>query len=179
MKKKFKDHIIYNGCGFPVKLSHVEMIFMDGKWHPKIDVKATSKKVIEALITENARLTGNQIRFIRSYLNMSLREFAEKIVNKSHTAVSKWEKMENLPSNMDINIEKILRLSLRKRLCVTQKQKNHFFEYFLKTQLLSQNCKATKALEIEHSKLKSKNGNSLPIFKPNQAKGTPPKKAYL
>lgn len=59
---------------------------------------------IKALISQEQRFTGNQIKFIRNYFSMSLRDFA-KVVHESHTAVNKWEKHGNKITSMDINIE--------------------------------------------------------------------------
>ncbi|QIV94028.1 helix-turn-helix transcriptional regulator [Allofrancisella frigidaquae] len=55
------------------------------------------------------RITGNQLKFIRSYFKMSLRQFSE-VVNESHTAIAKWEKSGNEVAKMDLNIEKIIKM---------------------------------------------------------------------
>lgn len=68
------------------------MIFIDGDWHPKIDLQKLADVVIAKIAIQESRLTGNQVKFIRSYYSMSLRDFAEKVVHESHMAVSKWEK---------------------------------------------------------------------------------------
>lgn len=60
--------------------------------------------------TQETRLTGAQIRFVREFLGMSLRCFASKVVHQSHMAVSKWEKFGNEPTNMDAATEVVLRL---------------------------------------------------------------------
>lgn len=110
MKKILKTYI-YEGLGFPVELHDVEMVLVAGEYFPKIDVRKVADIAIESLVLQEKRLTGNQIKFIRTYFSKSLREFA-KIVNESHMAVKKWESFSDRPTNMDVNIEILLRLHL-------------------------------------------------------------------
>lgn len=127
--KKFK----YEGLGFPVELHNVTMVWIDGEWLPKLDVRKIAKELIIELPFQKERLTGNQIKFIRTYFKMSLREFAKNVVNESHTAVAKWEKFLNKPTNMDVNIEVMLRLYVYEQVGIkTKKQKNEFFDRYLK-----------------------------------------------
>jgi len=125
--KKYK----YEGFGFPIELRNVTMAQIDGEWHPKIDVRRVANTVIKELPLQKERLTGHQIKFIRAYFEMSLRDFAQEVVNESHTAVAKWEKFGNKPSNMDVNIEMMLRLYIiEKTSVVTKKQQQSFFELY-------------------------------------------------
>ena len=65
---------------------------------------------------------------------MSLREFA-KVVNESHMAVKKWENFQNEPTNMDKNIEIILRLHVFDYIFIKKKNneggKAEFYKKFL------------------------------------------------
>jgi DNA-binding transcriptional regulator YiaG len=134
MKTKIVDHYIYEGLGFPVDLEKVEMIFIDSDWLPKINVKKVADEVIEKLAIQDARLTGHQVKFIRSYFSMSLREFGEKVAHESHMAVSKWEKKGDMPTNMNANTEHELRLYIMERKVSSSKsQKPKFFEIYLAT----------------------------------------------
>ena len=137
MKTKKAGKILYEGLGFPIELYNVEMLYIDGDWHPKIDIKKVADDAIKALACQKERLTGNQIKFIRTYFSMSLRDFSN-IVNESHTAISKWEKKGNKVASMDINIEKMLKLYLIEKVCVkTAKQKMAFFDKYLELRELS------------------------------------------
>lgn len=130
MNKKLEKKFIYTGLGFPVELQNVELIEIDGIFSPKIDIRKVAHSVMESLITQKTRLTGNQIKFIRTYFSMSLREFA-KVVNESHTAIMKWEKFADKSTNMDINIESMLRLYMCDRILVTNKQsRNEFYNQY-------------------------------------------------
>ena len=137
MDKKIENTFIYQGLGFPVKLENVEILKIDGEWHPKIDVRKVSEQAIKMLISRNERLTGNQVRFIRTYFSMSLREFAKEVVRESHTAVAKWEATLNEMTKMDINIEMMLRLYVIERLeAKTVEQRNRFYEKYLELKKL-------------------------------------------
>jgi len=148
MKKKVVKRYDYDGLGFPVTIENVDMLQIDGEWHPRIDVKEIAKLAIKKLASQTERLTGNQVKFIRSYFSMSLRAFAEIVVNKSHTAVDKWEKLENKPTNMDINIEKIIRLYVHEK--VNIEEKDDFYENYKNLESISLAEKSSsKHLKIE------------------------------
>lgn len=125
MKKKIVEKFIYEGLGFPIELHKVEMVMVgkDKKWQPKIDVRKVADTAIEKLAFQKERFSGNQVKFIRSYFSMTLRAFAENIVRESHTAVSKWENFGEKVTNMDINIEKILRLYIYQKVVSIKKKK--------------------------------------------------------
>lgn len=92
MKTKIESTFLYDGLGFPIELENVEMININDEWLPKIDVQYIADEIIKKLATQEERLTGNQVKFIRSYFSMPRREFGETVDHESHTAVSKWEK---------------------------------------------------------------------------------------
>jgi DNA-binding transcriptional regulator YiaG len=132
MKKKELKQFIYDGLGFPIKLKNVTLLLIDKVWCPKIDVRKLSNMVIKELPFQKERLTGNQIKFIRTYFRMSLRDFAKKVVKESHTAVAKWEKLENKSTNMDVNIEAMLRLFVYEQVAInTKKHQQGFFEKYM------------------------------------------------
>ena len=131
MKAKKLEKYIYKGLGFPIELNDVPLVEFEGKQHPKIDIRKVSENAIRELPFQKEKFTGNQIRFIRSFLRMSLREFAKGVVKESHSAVNKWEKFKTKSTNMDSNIETVLRLYLIEKFCSkTIAEKNKFFTYF-------------------------------------------------
>jgi len=133
MNKKIIKKYIYDGLGFPIELHNVEMVKLGDEYHPKIDVRQIANSAIQSLVLRKSRLTGNQIKFIRTYFSMSLREFA-KIVNESHMAVKKWENFQNESTNMDKNIEIILRLHIYNHIIKSKninKGKTEFYNKFI------------------------------------------------
>ena len=134
MKTKIVKNYLYEGLGFPVELESAEIKYIDGEWYPIIDVKTVADDVIEKLANQEARLTGDQVKFIRSYYSMPLREFGEKVVHESHMAVSKWEKRANLPTNMNSNTEHELRLYIIEKMYSESKSaKSKFFDIYMAT----------------------------------------------
>jgi len=142
MNKKIVKNYTYTGLGFPVDLHNVEMVLFDGEMHPQIDVRKIADLAIKSLVLQKSRLTGNQIKFIRTYFSMSLREFA-KVVNESHMAVKKWEDFKDKSTNMDRNIEIMLRLHIYDRIAMRIKNNNKgkvefYNQYVALTKMLSQ-----------------------------------------
>ena len=134
MKNKMINDYCYDGLGFPILIDKVEMVDYQGELHPKIDVKKVSDQDIKELAFQKTRLTGNQVKFIRSYFSMPLREFGSKVVHESHTAVSKWEKKEDKVTLMNDNTEQVLRLYIIEQVISKTKTKQKlFFEYFQKS----------------------------------------------
>jgi DNA-binding transcriptional regulator YiaG len=134
MKTKIVKNYVYEGLGFPVELESTEMYFIDGDWHPKIDVQKVADDVIAKLAVQETRLTGHQVKFIRSYYSMPLREFGEKVVHESHMAVSKWEKKGDLSTNMNSNTEHELRLYIIEKLHEQSREpKSKFYDIYMAT----------------------------------------------
>jgi DNA-binding transcriptional regulator YiaG len=131
METKIQAKYIYEGLGFPVELTHVEMVKIGKAWAPKIDVRKLAKDVLNEIPTQETRLTGAQIRFVRETFGMSLRDFAKKVVHQSHMAVSKWEKFGDEPTNMDVATEVVLRLYVFHEATTKKpKQEKRFFQAY-------------------------------------------------
>lgn len=111
MKKKIQDEFVDYGCGFPILLRHVPMMKIDGKWIPNINYNKLEKVVSLMLCHKQTKLTGNEIRFIRFYLNMTLDMFAKRFGVK-HPTVIKWENFKDKHTNMSLGTEKDVRLCL-------------------------------------------------------------------
>lgn len=69
MKTKFEAIYEYEGLGFLVILENVKMFYINNEWHPKIDVRNIANKIIQELAVQEDKLTGNQLKFIRSYFS--------------------------------------------------------------------------------------------------------------
>ncbi|MED7789678.1 hypothetical protein [Francisella sp. 19X1-34] len=109
LEEKTVKEYVYTGMIFPVTLKNVKMVKYDDEWCPVIDDIAIANKWIRKIGESKDRLTGNQLKFIRSYFKMSLRQFSN-VVNESHTAIAKWENVGNEIAKMDLNIEKIIKM---------------------------------------------------------------------
>ncbi len=109
MKKKTVAQFIDYGFGFPVRLLNVPMIFVHGVWTPHVNYNHLAKEVLRLICIKEARLTGDEVAFIRSFFDMTLQQFAARFA-VTHPGVLKWEKSENRPTGMSWAIEKDIRL---------------------------------------------------------------------
>lgn len=103
-----KKNYIYNGFGFPIILETAEFRKVRGQWLLKVDVKKLAELVIKILPEKPTGLTGAEIRFARTYLDLSKRKLAEHL-NVSHTAVNKWEQSDEKKAHIDPLTEVALR----------------------------------------------------------------------
>lgn len=115
MKRKIQKVFIDHGFGFRVKLLNVPMIKVRDVWTPDINYNHLARTVLEALCWKPASLTGNEIKFIRQYFEMTLSEFAGRFY-VTHAGVIKWEKSKNRPTGMTWTTEKDIRLFALSRL---------------------------------------------------------------
>lgn len=112
----------------------MELCFIENDWHPRVDAQKVADEVIKMLAVQETRLTGNQVRFIRSYFSMPLREFGEKVAHETHGAVQKWEQKGNSPTNMNSNTEHELRLYIIEALhSKTKESKSKFYDLYMAT----------------------------------------------
>jgi DNA-binding transcriptional regulator YiaG len=106
----------WNGFGFPIIFDQLPGIKMRGKLIPDIDMEIFSKPLIEFICAnQDIPLSGNQVKFIRNYFGMSLREFA-KTMNIKHQSVMRWEEKKQSAARIDVNTEIVLRLMILKKL---------------------------------------------------------------
>jgi DNA-binding transcriptional regulator YiaG len=108
MKKTLTIH----SFGFPVKITNAPVIQKMGVEVLNIGNKDLDALVIQALIVKHGKLTGNEIKFIRNKLGMTLVAFGKKFGDHSHQAVMKWEATKNKPTQMNDSTEQIIRLFL-------------------------------------------------------------------
>ncbi|KTD65150.1 hypothetical protein [Legionella shakespearei] len=149
MKTKIESTFLYKGLGFSIELENVEMININDEWHPKFDVRYVADEIIKKLAIQEERLTGNQVKFIRSYFSIPLREFGETVVHESHTAVSKWEKCEDEITNMNENTEQVLRLYIIEQTQTKADQKNFYSNFKRSRAFVNAKGKKPKPLQLK------------------------------
>lgn len=121
MEKETRKEYRYEGLGVPVILEDAPMIKIRGKWTLDIDVNDLQSALFRAMSEKPVRLSGNEIRFIRHYVRMTLDQFANRFGVK-HSAVIKWEKFGANSSNMNWATEKDIRLFVLVRSNATDKK---------------------------------------------------------
>jgi hypothetical protein len=103
------------GCGFPIVLRNVPMVKIRGVWTPEINYDEFHRAVLRALAHKKTRLTGNQIKFVRQYFELTLVEFGEYF-DVSHPAVLKWENAgDDIPA-IKWSLERDIRVFILDRL---------------------------------------------------------------
>lgn len=106
----------WNGFGFPVIFDSLPAVQVRGEWVPDVDFNQFSKPLIQIICEKQpVPLSGNQVKFIRNFFNMSLREFAS-FMNVTHQSVMRWEKKAKSAARIDINTEIVMRLKILKEL---------------------------------------------------------------
>ena len=111
LDRKRQQSFVYEGFGFPVTLVNVPMVRSLGVWTPDIDYRKLSRDVLRLLALHPARLTGQEIRFIRHSMDMTLEEFAHRF-GVTHPAVVQWEQCGRRPTRMAWALEKDIRLEV-------------------------------------------------------------------
>jgi hypothetical protein len=115
METKIQKEFIDTGFGFPIRLVNVPMVKVRGVWTPKINYNDLALVVLRALAHKECRLTGNEIKFIRTHFEMTLQEFAKRFCI-THVGVMKWEKAKDQQTVMNWTTEKDIRLFVLTRL---------------------------------------------------------------
>ena len=115
MKTKIAKNFIYTGLGFPIMIESVELVHVRGEWLPKIDVLDFELYMAKELSESTFKLTGNQVKFLRSFLNMSLRELAQYFA-LTHVAIKKWEDHGDEETKMSSACEMFLKILVRDKL---------------------------------------------------------------
>ena len=104
-----KRDLVYEGLGFSVVLRNCPVTMVRGAEAPDIDLNKLMAQVFAMLIMFPMHLTGSHVRFIRSYLELSQKDFAKLLNQSGHSIVSTWESKKAEPTGMDFNTELILR----------------------------------------------------------------------
>ena len=90
MTERKTKTFIFEGLGFPVILENAPWKKVFGEWALDINLKKLQEVVLQNLINKSSSITGDELRFIRKYLEKTTAEFG-KMFAVSHVAVVKWE----------------------------------------------------------------------------------------
>ena len=145
MERKIQRVFMDRGFGFSVKLLNTPMIKVRGKWTPEINYNRLAKLVLEELCYKDSKLTGNEMKFIRQYFEMTLQSFAKRFY-VTHAGVIKWEKAKTKATGMAWTTEKDIRLFVLSNLGATAKE---IAELYAKLEGHPSNVSKEVALDIE------------------------------
>lgn len=121
METKIQKEFIDTGFGFPIRLINVPMVKVRGLWTPKLDYNELTQVVLRAMAHKGSRLTGAEIKFIRTHFEMTLQEFANRFC-VTHVAVLKWERAKNQSTTMTWSTEKDIRLFVLSKITVKSQE---------------------------------------------------------
>ena len=109
MTKKIVKLFEYDGLGFPIILVNVPVRDVRGVIVPDINYNQLQQGVLLALCSKSTPLTGNELRFIRQYLEKTLTEFAHQF-GVTHPTVLHWEKSKDTFAKVTPTTELCIRL---------------------------------------------------------------------
>ena len=124
MKDRKRKTFIFRGFGFPIKLVNVPMRKMAGEWVIDVDFDQLQLAALCCLLEKPAPMNGDELKFIRKYLEMTTTEFG-RIFGVSHVAVLKWEKGTRANLSTDVYIHLYMYDHLEK---IKDKNFRHFFQ---------------------------------------------------
>lgn len=155
MEKKIAERFRYDGFGFPIDLLDVPVRNIRGVEVPDINYNSLQRVVLEGLSRKPFPLTGNEIRFIRQSLELTLTDFA-KHFGVTHPAVVKWEKAKDNFAKITPSTELYIRLYILEYLKVTNENfRNSFVAFDCNEKLKNQDkihVRTSKPLTIPSSK---------------------------
>lgn len=117
LTKKTKT-FTFKGLGVPVKLINAPIIKLVGEWCIDIEMNKLMLLVLKEIIHKRVSLNGDELRYIRTYLEMTTTEF-RKAFGVSHVAVLKWESEQN---RMSPSLELCVRLYVLNHLRAKDKE---------------------------------------------------------
>lgn len=96
--------------GFP-------LVILNPKWKTRLGQKVldlnlslVARELFPLVLKKEGRLTGGEVKFIRTFLDMTQTKFAESIGLSDHSPVSRWEKKPDAITGMDAPQEFTLRV---------------------------------------------------------------------
>lgn len=114
--------------GFPIIIHNVRLRKTGAEWYPEIKWNKLMHAALIGLMTKPSALTGNELRFIRNYFDLSYRAFAMKF-GVTGPGVKKWEGKVNSKTDMQLGTERNIRLYILHELFPTHvKTKAEFID---------------------------------------------------
>jgi DNA-binding transcriptional regulator YiaG len=100
---------LYTALGFPIMIENPSYIEFEGEQILDVNPGEIQEQMFRALVKKPARLTGAEVRFLRSYMELTQGAFGESLLVDAST-VSKWEKTAQKFTGMPSQTEMLLRM---------------------------------------------------------------------
>jgi DNA-binding transcriptional regulator YiaG len=121
---------IYTALGFPVVIVNPKYRLFEGEEVLDISPKDIMEGVFRLIPDKRGRLTGSEIRFLRSYMKLTQEAFG-KMIGVDHSSIAKWEAKKAEITGMEIQVEILLRARCR----LFGNKKAHIGENFIENLL--------------------------------------------
>ena len=108
MSRTVKKYI-FSGFGFDVLIQDAKISTTDGEEYLDMNMNELKLVTAKALLINKQRLNGHQLKFLRTFLNMSFDDVSEKIHIPASTLRS-WEKRGRDFTGLEIDQEKAFRI---------------------------------------------------------------------
>ena len=128
MKNKILEKLIFEGFGFPVVLHNVIIRHYEGEAFPDINYNELKLQTIKALIISPNAINGAQLKFLRKFVNKSLRDLGAEL-EVSHAQIKNWEDADHSFTGLTQNQERKLKSLVLNHL-LSQEQK-YFYDRLL------------------------------------------------
>lgn len=127
---------LYQALGFPIVILNPSYVEFEGEKVLDISPEKIMRSAFEAVIMKPFRLSGSEIKFLRTYMELSQIEFA-KLVGVDHSSIAKWEKKKDAFTGMEVPTEALLRMRCKLHLNKRDRIGDSFIESLLKGPLSS------------------------------------------
>ena len=114
MKVRRKD-IVFEALGFPIKLIGAPFKNVEGFEVLDINMKKFKEAIFKALIVKPAPLTGSELRFMRTHLQLTQKEFSNITKMKNQSSIAQWEKKKDKATGMSFHVEMGVRAILAEK----------------------------------------------------------------
>lgn len=108
------NHIIDRSiAGFPIIIVNPKYRIVHGDKTLDINHNEIFRRIFVALLVKPGPFTGNEIKFLRRYLDMTQTEFSKRFLMKDdHARISLWENRKDEPTGMEVIVEAGIRMHM-------------------------------------------------------------------
>lgn len=125
-----KKPLVYTALGFPVVIVNPTWRIFEGEEVLDISPKDIMDAVFSMIPEKRGRLTGAEVRFLRSYMKLTQEAFG-RMIGVDHSSIAKWEAKKQEVTGMEIQVEFLLRARCR----LFANKKAHIGESFIENML--------------------------------------------
>ncbi len=104
-----KQTVEYKALGFPIIILNPSYIEFEGEMVLNVNPNKIMDAAFAAVIQKPSRLSGAEVKFLRSYMEYSQESFG-RFVGVDHSSVAKWESKKNEFTGMDVPTEALMRM---------------------------------------------------------------------